>query len=235
MYGDEDIAKQLEDNNFMVENHKSLKNPDPKKGKMVSSVDIKMSDEAFNSLGEESTKKEPPRHYKNGRGFFSKNQAKGFTIGLAMLLAITGVKVGQSLAKAELRDTVDPILTEYASGVTHDYEEAFKKNDINVFFGFTPDGDRNVERDSSRNYRFMNEYFDGEANMDFFEYLTGRFGVNEVLKCGIQVSHTLKGVADQNDKTVEEFLGGLSPEEWAKNMYNEFIAKNVTSVEGKGL
>ena len=81
----------------------------------------------------------------------------------------------------------------------------------------------------------MNEYFDGKADMEFFEYLTGRFGVDEVLKCGIQVSRTLKGVADQNDQTVEEFLGGKSPEEWAEDMYNLFIAQNVSSLEGKVL
>ena len=92
MYDDEDIAKQLEDNNFMVENYKSLKNPDPKKGKMVSSVDIKMSDEAFNSLGEESTKKEPPRHYKKGRSKLTKEQAIAYGTAFMMFAGIvTGV------------------------------------------------------------------------------------------------------------------------------------------------
>lgn len=206
-----------------------------RKNRVMPSEDLDIPEDLLNNIAYESTKKVSPRPYNRKRKHFTKAQLVGFGLGVSVFLGIVGYTVNQGLAKDEIRKEVDPILTEYAANVTHDYEADFKKNDINVFYGFTPDGDKNIERDSSRNYRFMNEYFDGEADMEFFEYLTGRFGVDEVLKCGIQVSRTLKGVADQNDQTVEEFLGGKSPEKWAEDMYNLFIAQNVSSLEGKVL
>ena len=226
MYEDRDIADQVDEFENMRRKHK---NP------IMPSADLDIPDDLLNNLAQESTKKTAPRYYKNSRKHFDKNQAIGFAVATTMFLTLVGVKVGHTLAIDEIRNKIDPTLIEYAVDATHTYEEAFKKNDINVFYGFTPDGNKNIERDSSRNYRFMNEYFDGDADIDFFEYLVGKYGVDEVLKGGISVSRTIKGVADQNDKTVDEFLGGLSVEEWAKNMYNGFAEEHVPSVEGKGL
>ena len=218
--------EQVEQFENMVRKHNS---------RVVNSENVDIPDDLLNYLVGESTKKEAPRTYKKQRKHFTKAQLVEYSLAITLFVSAVGGTVLHSLAKSEYRDKVDPVLTEQSSDVGYNYKEAFKKNDINVFFGFTPDGNKNIERDSSRNYRFMNEYFDGNADIEFFEYLVSEFGIDEVLKGGISVSRCIKGVADQNDITVKEFLNGLSVKEWAENMYNGFAEEHVPSVERKGL